>query len=65
MTTKEILDSLRTDFVSSVDLYFKPVTAVAREFRNAIFTDVNASSSGEGPKTTRRSAPPPLKITRA
>jgi hypothetical protein len=53
MSTKEILGSLKADLVSSVELYFKPVTAVAKEFRKAIRDDDSA------PKPPHESAHPP------
>jgi hypothetical protein len=61
MSTKEILNSLRTDFMSSVDLYFKPVTAVAREFRKAVCEDDSAGKPSHH-DAQRRSAPPSLKV---
>jgi hypothetical protein len=59
MSTKEILGSLKADLISSVDLYFKPVTAVAKEFRKAICDDDSA------PKPPRESVHPPHSSVKA
>jgi hypothetical protein len=58
MSTKEILGSLKADLISSVDLYFKPVTAVAKEFRKAICDDDSAPKQPPAPKQPREPVHP-------